>query len=293
MDCVVSVPTMPAPGETIMGSGVDFIPGGKGANQAYAIGKLGGQVQMLGSVGPDALGETLKANLAAVNVDTTGIVVNQAEQTGQAFITLDGQGRNSIIVIGGANQSLTTEMIDQFKQAIADSDIIVMQLEIPLEVVMYVKEYALSLGKTIIVDPAPATKDIPTEFWNGIDYIKPNETELALLTNREGTSKADVLAGARELIAKSVKNVIVTLGEAGCLLVTKDQELTFEPYKVEAVDTTAAGDCFIAGLALSLSRSEKIEDAIRFGQQVSALSVMKKGAQTSVPSIAEMQEKWG
>ena len=176
MDCVVETPSMPKPGETITGKSVSQVPGGKGANQAYAIGKLGGDVQMIGAVGNDSCGMALKKNLESVGVKTDGLAILDGETTGQAFITVDGQGENSIIIIAGTNGLVTRELIDQNRRLIEESDIVIMQLEIPLEVVEYVKELAVSLGKLVIVDPAPAVEGIPDHFWKGIDYIKPNET---------------------------------------------------------------------------------------------------------------------
>lgn len=288
MDTVIETPQRPQGGETISGRSLTQVPGGKGANQAYAAGKLGGDVQMIGAVADDAPGIALKENLEQVNVDTAGIAVIPGATTGQAFITVDDKGENSIIIIAGTNAAVTKEMIDENVSYIEESDIVIMQFEIPLDTVEYVKELAVKLGKTVIVDPAPAVPDLPDSFWKDIDYIKPNETELEILTGRKHSSLDEVKEGARMMLAKGVKNVLVTLGGDGCLLVTADKEEYFKANKVKAVDTTAAGDSFTAAFALALSKGESCADAIRFGQKVSGIAVTRKGAQTSIPTLEEV-----
>lgn len=289
MDSVVETPYMPKAGETISGKSVELIPGGKGANQAYAAGKLGGNVGMIGAVGADAFGTVLKENLEKVGVDTAGVEVMEGETTGQAFITVDSKGENSIIIIAGTNGLVTKEMVDKQRKLIEESDIVIMQLEIPIETVVYAKELARSLGKQIIVDPAPAVADLPEHFWEGIDYIKPNETELSILTGKDIHTRQDAIEGARTLIGKGVGAVLVTLGGDGCLYVTGTKDRLFPAAKVKAVDTTAAGDSFTAGFALALSEGKTYEEAICFGQKVSAIAVTRKGAQTSVPTRKEVE----
>lgn len=288
MDSVIKTPHMPKSGETVMGTDISLIPGGKGANQAYAAGKLGGDVAMLGAVGKDSFGDTMLNNLRNVNVDVKGIRQLEGIPTGQAYITVDEEGQNSIIVIAGANGKVTEKMIDENMNLIDASDIIIMQLEIPVQTVQYIKETAIKKGKTVILDPAPAVEGLPDEFWNGIDYIKPNETELEILAGRTLATESELIEGAKEMLAKGVKTVLVTLGEKGCLYVSNREEKVIPTKKVHVVDTTAAGDSFTAAFALALSRDESVEDAIAFGQKVSAIAVTRKGAQTSIPSIAEL-----
>lgn len=289
MDVVIETPHMPKCGETISGKNVTMVPGGKGANQAYAVGKLGGDVTMIGAVGMDASGEALLDSLKSVNVNVSGIRQQDNSVTGQAFITVDDNGDNAIIIIAGSNGFVTKELIDENVKIIRESDIVIMQLEIPLDVVEYVKELAIKEGKTVIVDPAPAVSDIPDKFWKGIDYIKPNETELSILTGFKMETKEELAQGARVMIEKGVKNVIVTLGGEGCLLVTDEKEEFFPSYKVKAIDTTAAGDSFTAAFALALSQGADYKEAIRLGQKVSSIAVTRKGAQTSIPSMEEVQ----
>ena len=224
MDIVIETPCMPKAGETIAGKSIAQIPGGKGANQAFAAGKLGGNIAMMGAVGNDEKGEKLLESLKGVGVDISRIEVMNDIPTGQAFITVDDQGENAIIIIAGANGKVTKELIDSNLALIKQSDIIIMQLEIPLEIVGYVKKIVEEDGKIVILDPAPAIKDIPENILKGIDYIKPNETELQILTGMEVKNRKDITEAAKILIKKGVKNVIVTMGGDGCLYINKDIE---------------------------------------------------------------------
>ena len=290
MDIVIETPHMPKGGETISGRNVTLIPGGKGANQAYAVGKLGGDITMIGAVGRDSSGDALLENLKSVNVNVSGIRRMEEGVTGQAYITVDDHGENSIILIAGTNGLVTKELIDDHMDVLRECDIVIMQLEIPLDVVEYVKEFAVEEGKTVIVDPAPAISNIPDHFWKGIDYIKPNETELAILTGLKMETREELVQGTRMMIGKGVKNVIVTLGGDGCLFVTNETEEFFPAHKVKAVDTTAAGDSFTAAFALALSQGKEYKEAIELGQKVSSIVVTRKGAQTSIPTMGEVNQ---
>ena len=290
MDVVVETPAMPQKGETITGKGVSLLPGGKGANQAAAIGKLGGQVTMVGAAGKDSSGEALISSLQEARVNTSGIEVLEDIPTGQAFITVDQNGDNSIIIIAGANGQVTAGLVEQHRSLIEEADMILMQLEIPIETVCYVKNMAKQLGKQGIIDPAPAVSELPKDFWKGVDYIKPNETEIEILTGRTCQTREEVILAARSLIAEGVSNVIVSLGSKGCLLVTDQTEELFPSMKVNAVDTTAAGDCFIGAFTEALSEERSVQEAIAFAQRAAAYSVMHKGAQASLPLRQELEE---
>lgn len=288
MDCVIKTPHMPKSGETIMGDEVVFVPGGKGANQAYAVGRLGGNLAMIGAVGNDSFGSAMLDNLRSVGVDTGRIAVMEGVRTGQAYITVDHKGENSIIVIAGANAKVTKEMIEANIDLLEESDIVIMQMEIPVETVIYAKEKALGLNKTIIVDPAPAVPDLPDDFWQGIDYIKPNETELEILTNIHADSEEQIEKGAREMLRRGVKNVIVSLGEKGCFYCSERKSKWIPTEKVKVVDTTAAGDSFTAAFALALCKDQSVEEAIKLGQKVSGIVVTREGAQSSIPGPEEV-----
>lgn len=290
MDCVIETPHMPRAGETVAGRNVSLIPGGKGANQAYAAGILGGKVSMIGAVGKDSFGETLMSSLLQAGVDTSSIEVMEQASTGQAFITVDDQGENSIIILAGTNGMVTRELVEKHRKQIEESDLVLLQLEIPLETAVYAKNLAVSLGKTVILDPAPAVTDLPADFFEQIDYLKPNETELQILTGRKMATKEELAKGARELLSRGVKQVIVSLGDKGCLFVNTREEKYFPANKVRAIDTTAAGDSFTAAFALALSEGKCCEEAICFAQKVSSIVVTRKGAQTSIPTRKEVEQ---
>lgn len=290
MDFAIEVKEMPKVGETILGKNVSLIPGGKGANQAYAIGKLGKKVRMVGAVGNDLFGGKLIDNLENTGVDTKGTQVLEGVPSGQAFINVNEAGENSIVVIPGANQKLDKKWIDHNLKSIADCDAVVMQLEIPMEVVVYAAKVAKEQGKMVFLDPAPAVPELPEELLQNVHMIKPNRTELATLTGCPTETREEVIEAARKMIDKGVKMVLVTLGGDGCMLVSEEKVQEFQAERVEVVDTTAAGDSFTAGFVAAL-QDENYEEAIAFATQVSAISVTRKGAQTSIPTLEEVLER--
>jgi len=287
MDFVINADNMPKPGETIFGKDFSLVPGGKGANQAYAIAKLGGKVVMIGGVGTDKYGEMLINNLDSVGVSTEFIKRIPEGDTGKAFIIVDKTGENSIVVIRGANFLLDRDWLDKNEHLFNECDAVVLQLEIPLEVVCYAAELAKKKGKTVILDPAPALQMILDTCLKNVDIIKPNETELATLTGMPVDTQANIIIAASELINRGVGTVIVTMGEKGSLLVRKNYVKYYPAKKVQAVDTTAAGDCFTASLALMLDKNN-YEEAMCFATKVSALVVTRKGAQSSIPNLREI-----
>ena len=291
MDFVIEVDKMPVNKETVHGNTFTLVPGGKGANEAYALGKMGANVTMLGAVGKDEYGKTLIENLKSVNVDTSKIKKVADVNTGCAFISVDKNGDNSITVVAGANKSLTTDIIDKNIKLIEDSDIIIMQLEIPIDVVTYAAKIAKEKGKLVILDPAPAVNNIPKELLKNIDIIKPNEIEIQVLTKVKVRKPKDLLKASYKLIEKGVSKVITTLGSQGAYLVTKDKYEYFKPIKVKAVDTTAAGDTFVAALVKSLMEEKTIEESIFYAIVASSITVTKKGAQTSIPTLKEIEKK--
>ena len=289
LDYVIEVENMPKAGETIFGKSLKKIPGGKGANQAYAIGKLGGDVAMIGAVGDDDAGQILLNNLKSVNVDTSGIEIVNDNVTGQAYIYVDDNGQNCITVISGANAVVDRDMIDRNMELIDDAEYVVMQLEVPIDTVKYVKDIAISKGKKVIIDPAPAIKNPDTNLWRGCYIIKPNELELATLTGKKLNNIEKYKKAAIELQKTGADFVISTLGRDGAIAYDGENIKNFDCKKTTVVDTTAAGDTFTAGLVIGLNEGKSIEEAINFGQSAAAITVSRKGAQTSIPSRDEIQ----
>lgn len=285
-DFSINTDKIPSPGETVNANNLIINNGGKGANQAYTIGKLGGNVSMLGMVGNDIYGKDLIKALKSVKVNTKGISLNKSGSTGKAFIYVDNNGENSISIIHGANYAVDKRFIDKNISLINKADIILMQLEIPLETVNYVLEIAKD--KTIILDPAPANKELMNFDLSNVFLMKPNETELATLTGYEIKDDEDVIRACNILLEKGVKNVIASLGSKGCYLVNKNNNKFFDSVKSNAIDTTAAGDSFIASIAFFLSQNKSIEESIIFASKVASIVVTRKGAQNSIPSIKEV-----
>lgn len=290
-DYVINVPEMPQIGETLLCDSFEMIPGGKGANQAYALGKLGGTVSMLGAIGGDSVGAALRDNLASVGVDATRLKQAKGENTGTAIITVDSMGRNSIIVVPGANSTVDIPYIEENTDLLEACDLLLLQMEIPMETVVYAAKKAKALGKTVILDPAPARADIPQELYQCIDFIKPNEVELGTLVG-DGQAEERLEASAALLQSRGVKNVVVTLGGKGAFL--RDEEGNarrfFAQESVQVVDTTAAGDSFTAALAYGLSADCDVHEAIDLAIAVSGMVVTRKGAQTSIPNMEQVKE---
>ncbi|MCR5758633.1 MAG: ribokinase [Selenomonas sp.] len=287
MDFDVYMERRPQGGETVMAQSLKLVPGGKGANQAYALGKLGVDTSMIGAVGKDTFGQQMLDNLHSVQVDTAGIRTSENCETGKAFIEIEDSGQNSISVIAGANHDLDAAYIAERQDMFAAADAVVMQLEVPMSVVVAAAKQAKACGKLVVVDPAPACADFPEELFPLIDITKPNETELSILTGLPTDTEEQVLTAARTLTAKGVGAVMVTLGSKGTLLVTGEDVHKFPAYKVKAVDTTAAGDCFLAAF-LSQFDGENYAEAIDFGARASAVAVTRCGAQSSIPTRAEI-----
>lgn len=289
MDFVAGVSHIPTLGETVLADNFELVPGGKGANQSYAIGKMHGNVAMLGMVGQDTYGERLCENLKSVGVDVTRVRKLSGVSTGIAVIGVIPEGDNSILVIPGANAYVDKSYVMENMDLFESSDIIVVQLEIPLETVVYVVKEARKRGKTVILDPAPAISDLPDELFSCVDVIKPNETELAILV-QDFSSEENLCANAELLQRKGVKNIVVTLGGEGSYLLKEDhtEKRLYADKTVHVVDTTAAGDSYVAGLAVALSRGDSLDEAVELASRVSNIVVTRKGAQTSIPSFEEL-----
>ncbi|MCI9061969.1 MULTISPECIES: ribokinase [Romboutsia] len=286
MDLVVNVDAMPKPGQTIIGSNFKEVPGGKGANQAVAMARLNGNVSMIGKVGEDGFGQTLINSLKNDKVDTTYIQTTKGS-TGVALITVDKNAQNSIVVSPGANFEVKEEDIDNNIKAIENSDIVVLQLETPLNTIKYALNKAKELNKYTILNPAPAVK-LDDEIIKNVDLLTPNETELEIISGVSIETEEDIQKAAQIMIEKGVKELIVTLGSKGSLYINKEKSMFKKAYKVEAVDTTAAGDSYTGALAVALSQDKGIEDAMDFASKVGALSVLKEGAQSSLPTLEDV-----
>lgn len=288
MDWVIPVNHIPKEGETILAESQIEIPGGKGANQAFAAKRLGGSVTMLGMVGGDTIGEKLISNLALEKIDITRIEKIKQVNSGLAIIYVSNCGANSIVVLPGANSRVDKNYINKNIDVLKDSDIIMLQMEIPEETVYYIIEKAHEMNKIVILNPAPAPEYLKNELYDKIDFLTPNETELEKLTGILVNDFDGAIKASKMLLSKGIKNIIATLGENGALLVNKDKCVTFRAEKVKAVDTTAAGDCFNGAFAVALSEGYSLEQAIQFANKAASISVTRKGAQPSIPFIYEL-----
>ncbi len=292
MDFVIAVDRLPLPGETILGRNFRMIPGGKGANQAYAAAKLaknGTTVRMLGRVGNDSFGNALKTNLARVGVDITPVLATDSEATGVACIHVDDAGQNSITVAPGANGVLSSGDIHSQLGALAGARCALLQLEVPIEAVAEGLREARRVGATSILDPAPA-RALPGEILQLVDIATPNENEACVLAGMTPSrvSPTDAVALGNKIRALGVRSVVVKLGDQGCVYCGPDRTFASPSFPVQAVDSTAAGDTFNAALAVSLAEGAEMEEALRFANAAAAISVTRAGAQTSAPSRAEV-----
>ena len=283
MDMIARVAKVPIEGETILGSDLIYIPGGKGANQATAIGKLGGDVTMLGVVGYDNYGDSLIETLKNNNVNVDHVSRTEKKSTGLAFIMINSEGNNSIIVMPNANDEVCIKLIDEVN--IAEYDIIVAQMEIPVEVIKYAFSRAKKAGLYTILNPAPA-QELQEELLRNVDLIIPNETEFEILTGYSSDKEEELHKGIRQLKDSGVREVIITLGEKGVRYYDEANNQTkVASYKVKSVDTTAAGDCFIGALAASLSKNSTMLDSLDFAVKAAAITVGTIGAQVSIPTL--------
>ncbi|MDQ6665925.1 MAG: ribokinase [Acidobacteriota bacterium] len=294
MDFVVRVDRLPASGETVLGRQFQTIPGGKGANQACAAGRLGRDsaiVKMIGRVGFDPFADHLKASLSAAGVDVSGVHGTRSQPTGVALIAVDAAGQNSIVVAPGANHELAAADVESMRKNFRGARIALFQLESPLDTVAAALKLAREEGVTTILDPAPA-QPLPPDMLQSIDILTPNESEalglLGLPSRRIGVNEAAPLAKA--LLKLGPKMVILKLGAEGCYSATLDSENHHAAFPVDVVDTTAAGDTFNAGLAVALAEGKDFAAALRFANAAAAISVSRAGAQSSAPSRAEVDE---
>lgn len=291
MDFVVAVDHLPAAGETVLGREFRTIPGGKGANQACAAGKLSraAVVRMVGRVGYDIFADQLRASLAAAGVDVSAVAGTRSQPTGVALIQVDKSGQNSIVVASGANFAFSASDVDGTRTSFRDARWALFQLETPLDAVEAALALARREGAATMLDPAPA-QPLRNELLKHVDILTPNESEASMLLGRPAGRIA--IADAREivdaLLARGPRAVVLKLGDQGCCYADAETYIVAPGFKVTAVDSTAAGDTFNAALAVALTEGAAIPEALRFANAAAAISVTRPGAQASVPSRSEV-----
>ena len=284
MDLVVRAPRHPQPGETILGSDFQTFPGGKGANQAVAAARLGGQVKMVGRVGTDSFGDVLLANLEKDGVDTSYVQRTEGTASGVALITVNEMGQNNIVVVPGSNGKLTPEDIRTAEAAFVGAAAVLIQLEIPLNTVEEAAKMGKKHGARVILNPAPA-QSLGTSLLETIDMLIPNESELFLLTGMQS-----ILVAASSLKSIGLDCLIVTLGSEGVLVLDGEKADHILSHSVNVVDTTAAGDAFVGAFAVALSENLTTLQAATWGNAAGALSVTAAGAQPSLPTRESLEQ---
>jgi ribokinase len=284
MDLVVRVPHAPIPGETVLGGDFETYPGGKGANQAVAAARMRGEVTMVGRVGNDDFGDALIQNLVEDGIKTTQVIKDSSAATGVAMISVASDGENAIVVASGANMQVSVEDVNKVRPLMRETDILLVQLECPLETVTAAVELAKAYQVPVIFNPAPA-QQLPRALLNNLDYLTPNQSELKHLTGEEDIDKA-----IQKLKDWGVKILILTLGANGARVITQDMDEHLPSFEVTAVDTTAAGDAFNGALAVALAEGKSLLDAVWTGMAAGALAATKHGAQTSLPTREAVED---
>ena len=285
-DHVISVPYFAKPGETLTGENYRITYGGKGANQAVAAARLGANIAFIGCIGDDGIGGSMKKAFEQDGIDSTNIHTVAQEMTGMAFIQVAQSGENSIVLARGANAHLDEQIVRQSETQIARSDYLLMQLETPISAVTLAAQIAKQHGVQVVLNPAPA-QPLSDELLALIDIITPNETEAEILTGVRVTDEQSAVESARVFHQKGIDCVMITLGAKGVFISQHGEHRIIKGFRVQAVDTTAAGDTFNGGFVTALLEGQSINDAIRFGQAAAAISVTRKGAQSSIPTRQE------
>jgi ribokinase len=287
MDLVVNSPRHPQIGETILGGKFATFPGGKGANQAVAAARMGASVSMIGRVGKDGFGADLLRVAEQDGIDISHISLDEREATGIALITVDSQGRNTIVVASGANLALLPEHVQAASEAFTRADVLVAQLENPLDTVSEAILLAAQHGLQVVLNPAPA-QPLPAKLLAKVDYFIPNEGEAMQISGTESLE-----AAIPKLLDMGVRNLMITLGEQGVLVVKQDSRQHIPAYPAQAVDTVAAGDAFVGAFAAGLAEGMALEQAVCLGNAAAAISVTRPGAQPSLPFRSEVDEFLG
>jgi ribokinase len=286
---VVQASRLPRPGETLLGGTFITVAGGKGANQAVAAARLGARVTFVARVGSDTLGDQAIAGFQNSGIDTRYVFRDPEAPSGVALILIGEKGENMIVVAPGANARLSVQDIHAAKEALLSADVLVVQLEVPLESIEVALSLARSEGIPTILNPAPAQK-LEQSLLQNVTYLTPNETEAALLTDMQISDTGDGVRAGRTLLEMGVGHTIITMGNRGALRVDRVQEILIPTVSVNAVDTTAAGDAFNGALAYGVGTGMDLDRAIRFANCAGALSVTKMGAQPSMPAIEDLRQ---
>jgi len=286
-DMVIKTNRLPIPGETVLGGAFMINPGGKGANQAVAIARLGGNVTFISKTGNDLFGKQSIERYKEERINTDFIFSDKDLPSGVALITVDTHGENCIVVASGANGSLSPHDIDQAKQVIESADILLMQLEIPMETVEYAAKLALKNNTKVILNPAPAAF-LSRELLSYLHVVVPNKTEAEMLSGIKVTGWETAKQAAEIISKKGVKNVIITLGSKGALIKEGDHFMQIPAEEVNAVDTTAAGDTFCGALCVGIAEGLPLKEAVKMANKASALTVTRPGAQSAIPYRKEL-----
>ena len=292
IDFVAKVPKLPIPGETVIGSDLVIVPGGKGANQAVSIARLGSDVTFVTKLGMDDFGELAIKNFKNDGIDISFISRSQNAPSGTALIFVDNAGQNVLVAVPGANAELSVEDINRSRSVVENADVLVLQLEVPLDTVEYAVSVASENGIPIIMNPAPGRKLKP-ELIGKFSYLTPNETETEILTNIRVVDEASAKEAGLLLMGYGADNVVITMGKHGAMLISSDTCELIPGFEVKAVDATAAGDAFTGGLAYATATGKKLKDAVMFANAVAALTVTKMGAQPSLPYKKEVESFLG
>ncbi|MFK7863759.1 MAG: ribokinase [Pseudohongiellaceae bacterium] len=287
-DLVIRVPTLPAPGETVLGTGFARYAGGKGANQAVAAARLGARVRMVGNLGTDSFGDEALTGLQRENIDCSYVARDPLQPSGLAFINVADSGENQITVAPGANRTLSVKEVEKAIAGAAADTILLIQLEIPLPLVEQSVAFAASKRIRVILDPAPA-QPLSSKLLQNLFLLTPNQTEAEILSGLKIDTVNSAFEAARLLIRHGVENVVITLGEKGAVIANSQADRLVVPPSVTTIDTTAAGDCFNGALAVALSRNQTLDDAVEFACSAASIAVTKAGAQSSMPTLADLK----
>ena len=289
MDLTAYVPKLPQPGETLQGSSYITVPGGKGNNQAVAAARLGADVKFVGRVGTDGFGEEVLQIVSEQNVDTSLVMKDPDHGTGIAVISVDKNAENSIIIISGANFAMDDSDVERASRNMADAKVLMLQLEVPLDACLKAAQAAKEKGVKVVFDPAPAIP-LPDEAFKLMDFITPNETETEILTGIRPANQEDASKAAKIFLEKGVGTAIIKLGAKGVYYENKDESGFIPPYKVNPIDTVAAGDAFNGGVAVAISEGKPLAEAVRWGAAAGAIATTRKGALPAMPYREEAEK---